>query len=231
MAKTAPDLDATKVDGRASRWDDHKADRREQILRAAVAAVGAHGPEVGVQEIAERAGVPRSVVYRLFKDRADLDEHLRLRILDDLMAHLAPTLTPEGTVRDAIARAVDTYIGWIVANPQLHHFLGMGSASSPARGARSVTDTKTAIGVQIAEMLDSVFGKLGLQTEAAESLAFALVGMVDSSINRWLSRSRRPLSAAELSAYIQQWTWQVLAATAESGGIILVPETQVSDLL
>ena len=95
-------------DGRATRWEDHKAERRIRILEAAMDAINEDGPDGGVQQIANRADVPRSVVYRIFTDRGDLDEQLRGRIIERLMADLAPTLTPEGTVGEAIARAVET---------------------------------------------------------------------------------------------------------------------------
>lgn len=72
------------------------------MLAAAVDAIEQDGPDVGVQRIAELAGLPRSVVYRHFTNRSDLDERIRQRVVDLLMAELAPTLRPGGTVQEAI---------------------------------------------------------------------------------------------------------------------------------
>lgn len=119
MTKTA---ESAQPDGRSTRWNDHKEQRKARILDAALDAVNEGGADVGVQQIAERADVPRSVVYRIFKDRADLDEQLRVRILEMMMTDLTPTLTPQGTVGEAISRAVETYLQWIVKYPRLHHF-------------------------------------------------------------------------------------------------------------
>ena len=150
MTKTA---ESAQPDGRSTRWNDHKEQRKARILDAALDAVNEGGADVGVQQIAERADVPRSVVYRIFKDRADLDEQLRVRILEMMMTDLAPTLTPKGTVGEAISRAVETYLQWIVKYPRLHHFLGKGSPSTRATGSKVVTGTKTAIAVQLGNLL------------------------------------------------------------------------------
>jgi AcrR family transcriptional regulator len=47
------------VDGRATRWDDHKAERRTRVLDAALTVIDLYGASVGVQQIAEEAGLPR----------------------------------------------------------------------------------------------------------------------------------------------------------------------------
>ncbi|MDQ3576647.1 MAG: TetR/AcrR family transcriptional regulator [Actinomycetota bacterium] len=94
-------LDAN-ADGRSTRWDAHKLQRRLEILDAAVAAIEQDGPHVGVKQIAERVGLPRSVVYRHFTGRADLDEQIRQRIIDGLMIRLTPTPHPDGTMLAAI---------------------------------------------------------------------------------------------------------------------------------
>ncbi|TSE01453.1 TetR/AcrR family transcriptional regulator [Skermania sp. ID1734] len=229
-----PDARATAkeaVDGRTVRWDEHKAQRRDLILTAAVQAVRDSGGQVGVQEIAERAGLPRSVVYRLFEDRKDLDEQLRVRILNDLMAQLAPTLTPHGTLPEAIGRSVDAYVGWIVANPRLHQFLGSGSASNPTRGSRVVYGTRTAIAVQVMGLFENLLRTRTEHVEIAEPLAFGLVGLVDASVNRWLNKSSNKVSPQQLSEFLRVSIWQVLDGNLRTLGIELDPDTQVAELL
>ncbi len=165
MTKTA---ESAQPDGRSTRWNDHKEQRKARILDAALDAVNEGGADVGVQQIAERADVPRSVVYRIFKDRADLDEQLRVRILEMMMTDLAPTLTPKGTVGEAISRAVETYLQWIVKYPRLHHFLGKGSPSTRATGSKVVTGTKTAIAVQLGNLLGTILTSRGKPSKMAE---------------------------------------------------------------
>lgn len=217
-------------DGRATRWDDHKADRRDRILDAAMAAINEHGTDVGVKQIAERAGLPRSVVYRVFKDRGDLDEQLRARILERLMGHVSPGLTPAGTVEEAIAGAVDNYLRWIVGAPRLHQFLGIGSPSQRTTGSRAVTGTKTAIAVRLTGLLESVLRSRGAETELAETLAFGLIGLVDVSVNRWLSNPDSALDVEQLREFLTASIWQVLDGNLRRIGITIDPATALTDL-
>ncbi|MGW5437152.1 TetR/AcrR family transcriptional regulator [Nocardia asteroides] len=225
-------MTAPRADGRASRWDRHRAERRDRILAAALQAVQAQGASVGVQEIADLAQVPRSVLYRLFKDRQDLDEQLRARIVDDLMAVLAPTLRPQGTVAEAIARSVDAYVGWIAANPRLHYFLGAGSEGKQQRhNSPIVSGTKIAIAGTVREVFENALRAQSAPVAVAEPMAFGLVGFVDGSVNRWLGRSMQPMDAAELSSYLQEAIWAVVDSTLRKVGVMLNPLTPMADLV
>ncbi|CAM3006628.1 TetR/AcrR family transcriptional regulator [Prescottella defluvii] len=218
------------TDGRATRWDDHKVQRRDRILEAALAAIESAGPDVGVQQICERAQVPRSVVYRIFADRGDLDEQIRIRIVDVMMADLTPALTPHGTVRETIELAVDTYVKWIVEHPRLHAFLSKGSPSRRTVGSRVVTGTKTAIGVQLGALLAGILDRRGQASDLAESLAFALVGLVDATVNRWLSQSEQTVSSDELAQFLATSIWSVLEGNLHRMGIAVELSTPISEL-
>ncbi|MFI5502295.1 TetR/AcrR family transcriptional regulator [Nocardia asteroides] len=228
MPTSEPAARAT-TDGRSQRWNGHKAERRDQILTAAIAAIRQGGADVGVKDIAERAGVPRSVVYRLFGDRDDLDEQVRNRIIAELTTRLGPVLNPEGTVGDAIARAVDTYIGWIVTNPHLHHFLSAG-AGGDATGSQSVSGARTAVAVQVTRLFAGAIARRGQAADVAEPLAFGLVGMVDNAVNRWLARGMAPLTADELSHLLQRWILTTIAVTMAEAGLVVAAQTPVADL-
>ncbi|OYD67506.1 TetR/AcrR family transcriptional regulator [Rhodococcus sp. OK302] len=232
MTNTA---ESAQPDGRSTRWNDHKEQRRARILDAALDAVNEGGADIGVQLIAERADVPRSVVYRIFKDRADLDEQLRVRILDMMMSDLTPTLTPAGTVGDTISRAVHTYIQWIMKYPRLHHFLGKGSPStrttgSKVVGSKVVTGTKTAIAVQLGNLLGAILASRGKPSKMAEPLAFGLIGLVDVSVNRWLSQPGSDVSSTELADFLELSIWQVLDGNLRRMGIDITLKTPISEL-
>lgn len=218
------------TDGRATRWDDHKMRRRDRILEAALAAVEEGGTDIGVQQIAERAQVPRSVVYRIFADRGDLDEQIRLRIIEVMMSDVGPALTPHGTVQEAIELAVDTYLHWIVEHPRLHAFLGKGAPSSTSVGSRAVTGTKTAIGVQLGELLAGILDRRNVPSQLAEPMAFALVGLVDATVNRWLSQPEHPGPSEALAQFLRTSIWSVLDANLRALGVDIDPSTPVAEL-
>lgn len=218
------------TDGRATRWDRHNSQRRREMIEAAMTAIEHEGLDVGVKQIAERAGVIRSVVYRHFKDRADLDEQIRRRIVERLMEELSPTLRPDGTVSESIRRAVDTYLGWIERHSRLHAFLGASYRKS-ATGSPVVSGTKTAIAKDVSRLFAAGLANLGLATEEADSVAFGLVGFIDAAVNRWLASRERTLTAAELSELISRSAWAILEANVRAMGGEISPDTLVGDLL
>ena len=217
------------IDGRSTRWNAHKAQRQADLLDAALAAIAEQGPEVGVKQIAERMGLPRSVVYRHFKDRADLDELIRQRVMDSLMAELAPALEPDGTVISSIRRAVDAYLGWIAAHPRWHAFLGAG-AQGPGRGSRAVKGTKAAIEVRTGDVFADLLGAFGKDTGLASSIASGLVGFVDASVNNWLAGKANALSADELAQFLTRSIWSVLDGSLRMAGVEIDPDHPVADL-
>ena len=219
-----------ETDGRSTRWNAHKAQRRLDLLDAAVAVIEEEGPEFGVKQIADRLGLPRSVVYRHFKDRADLDELIRRRIVDSLMADLAPTLQPDGTVVAAIRHAIDAYLDWIRRHPRLHAFLGAG-APAPGDGAGVVAGTKAAIAVQVGELFEVVLKSLGQDPAPAPSIAFGIVGFVDAAVNHWLADKRHALTGDQLADLLTCSIWSVLDGNLRSMGVDLAPDRLVSDLI
>ncbi len=214
-------------DGRDTRWDNHRAARHDRILAAAIEAIDADGGAIGVAAMADRAAVPRSVVYRLFENRDDLDEQIRGRIVDDLMAALAPTLDPRGTVKEAIGGATATYVGWVVQHPRLQQFLGTGSATRRRTGSRVVTGTKTAIAVHLSGLLESEFTQLAGSPPpvgTSQNLAFGVVGLVDGAVNRWVAHPGSRSSAEELVNFLTEAVWSLLASSADRLSLALAPD-------
>lgn len=223
--------DEQPTDGRATRWDDHKAARRERILAAYVELVTRQGDGVAVRDIADAARVPRSVVYRIFRDRDDLDEQLRAEIVARLMHVMAPKLAPDGTVLDALTDAVTTYVEWVAEHPQLHQFLGTGSTKRRTTGSRVVTGTRSAVARHFAGMLETAAARAGADARLAEPIAFGVVGLVDGAVNRWVNTGQRRVSAEDLSAFLTESAWDVLKRHSATLGVRLTARTRISTLL
>ncbi|WP_086825408.1 TetR/AcrR family transcriptional regulator [Streptomyces sp. NRRL B-24572] len=225
MAEDRKTHDDGRPDGRDTRWTGHRAERRDQVLTAALTVIGREGTAVSVAAIGAEAGMPRSVVYRIFRSREDLDEQIRARITDDLMAALSPALAPRGTIREAIEHAAGTYASWVALHPELHRFLGGGS---PA-----VTGTRTAIALHLARLLDS-YAERFLDGEPAPAgfnlnLAFGMVGLVDGVVNQWAAHPESRSSLDDLTHFLSDALWGVLASATVRLGITLDPD-QPTDL-
>src|SRR5689334_2703808 len=59
-------------DGRRDRWEDHRTQRRAELVAAAVTAVTRYGSDVDMEQVAAVAGVSKPVLYRYFADKAQL---------------------------------------------------------------------------------------------------------------------------------------------------------------
>jgi AcrR family transcriptional regulator len=224
-----------KQDGRQVRWDRHKVERREQIIAAAIAVLGETEPgaEVHVQQIAERAGLSRTVVYRHFADRSDLDAAVQSAVLDLLRAEIVPALSFEGTPTAIISRIVSTYVGWAAAHPTLHEF---AQADPPGVDPGQMERAIGNIAGQVEDLIN--VGVQVLQVEfdqddvdGLDPLVFGLVGSVFTSVRRWLSRPERKPSADQFVALLSEAIWVQIAGMARARGVVLDPDIPVETLL
>jgi AcrR family transcriptional regulator len=226
--------DIAPRDGRQARWDSHKEERRQRIIAAAVAvaAESEPGAEIHVQEIAERAGLSRTVLYRHFADRADLDRAVQAEILDGLWAELLPAISLDGTAPQIIHRIASTYVNWAVAHPALHRLADhdVGNGHGPLeegldRVAGDVSDlitvALTALGIELDEDV----------LELIDPLVYGLVGSVFSAVRRWITRPERTLSADALITVIANSLWAVISDMARQLGVDIDPDLPLDQVL
>lgn len=224
-----------RPDGRQLRWDRHNQERRQQIIDGAIAVVEASEPgtEFHVQQIAERAGMSRTVVYRHFSDRADLDRALQVEILDGLWSQLLPAVTLDGTIPEIIERVVSTYVGWAVAHPALHR---LAEQDSFGAGAGPLQQGIERIAAQVVELITTAVEILGLEMSddeqaAIDPLVFGIVGAVFSAVRRWVSKPERTPAAPALVKLVTESVWHILNGHARGLGLELDPDQPVEDLL
>ncbi|MBF6170525.1 TetR/AcrR family transcriptional regulator [Nocardia blacklockiae] len=217
------------VDGRSTRWHGHKQQRRAEVLDAAIAVIEEHGVEVSVQQIADRLRLPRPVVYRHFDGRADLDEQIRRRILESLLAELMPTLRADGTLKDAVRGAVGTYVGWVDRHPRLHRFLAggapQGDSSSALAGARD------RIGGQLSDLFATTLSRFGIETDRARPMALGIIGFVDGVVNGWRADAASSLASEQVVGIVSASVLAIFEGNARSLGVPLQRDTMVSELL
>ncbi len=91
-------------DGRSTRWDPHRRERRAAIIAAAIEAIEAHGPDALTGQIAEMAGVPRTHVYRHFDGKQALDLAVSRHVANQI-GDLDPGRARDATVPRATSSA------------------------------------------------------------------------------------------------------------------------------
>jgi len=204
---------STPTDGRSTRWDEHRATRRRELVEATLRAIRQHGAGVGMDEIAAVAGTSKTVVYRHFADRAGLyaavAESVDARIVRDLTAALGAAdrdlSTVESSPRDLVAAAIDAYLGLVERDPEVYRFIVNAPLLDAPGGdpARVVTNH---IAEQMAHVLARAMAAADLDTTAAPVWGAGLVGMVRAAADQWLA-DPRGLSRRQLTDHLTDLAW------------------------
>lgn len=211
-------------DRRDSRWDEHRRTRREQLVDATVAAVGRHGAGVGMDEIAAEAGTSKTVVYRHFTDRAELYVAVCTRVAAQLLPKLQSAMEAAGRPRDMVAAVIDTYLGFIEADPELYRFVveGQNRAFGPG-GGDPVTGLSDLVGAQVTAAISVTLQRNGSDPAPAAPWGHGVVGMVRAAADWWL-RAERPMLRSELAAHLTDLAWAGLS------GVVRSQEERVTEL-
>lgn len=232
---SVPDHATERPDGRQIRWDRHNHERQQHIVDAAIAVIEENEPgsHVHLQQIADRAGLTRSVIYRHFADRADLDRAVRTAVVDGLSDELLPAVTLDGTIPDIIERVVSRYVNWAVAHPSLHRLAESDPATrttSPLqRGLERISEQVMSV---VVTTLDTLGTPLSDDERAMiDPLAFGLVGAVFSTVRRWLVLGEDRPPASVLVSSVSDSVWYLLEGHARSLGVALHRDQPVQDLL
>ena len=218
-------------DGRQARWTKHNEARKAQIIDAAIAVLEDEEPgtEFHVQQIAERAGLNRTVVYRHFADRADLDRAIQAEIVDGIAALLLPQVTLDGTVHQIIGRIVTTYVEWVVEHPALHRFAEVDSSDPMQQGIARIAEVLVELLTTAIELLRAELAED--ERAALDPLAHGLVGAVLGAVRRWVVREDQEPEAHRLADLLAESVWYLLDGHARRLGVDLDPDVPVEELL
>jgi AcrR family transcriptional regulator len=181
-----------------------RAERRAEMVQAAMTAVRAHGPAVSIAEIAAAAGITKPVLYRHFEDRSDLQSAVGRQAAAMLMARIDPALKIDGDMPEVIHGVVDAFLGGIEEEPELWRFV-VHHPIERAPGAEIVDDAREQIARRLTALLVNRLAAAGRDTTGAEVWAQGLVGLVQSAGDWWLER--RTMSRAALTGYLTSIIW------------------------
>lgn len=198
-------------DRRDSRWDEHRAARREQLVLATLAAVGRHGAGVGMDEIAAEAGTSKTVVYRHFADRSELHVAVCGRVAEQLLPRLRTAMERSDHPRQMTAAAIDTYLGFLEADPEVYRFVVHPSqGQNRDLGPDPIGSLSELVAEQAAAVLADALSAVGRDRAAAAPWGHGIVGLVRSAADWWL-RSERRMLRTELTAHLTDLAWAGLS--------------------
>jgi AcrR family transcriptional regulator len=204
------------ADARRDRWRSHRAARREEFVEAALRALAAHGPDLGMEHVAAEAGVTKPVLYRHFTDKADLIVALGHRGTEILFERLIPAMNIEEAPIPRIRKSLDAFFSVIEEFPNLYRLLVRRSLGEPA-GSDVVAEDKEVIAAALATLLGDYMRAFQLDSGAAEPWAYGIVGMVQNVGEWWLER--KTMARDAVVEYLTQVIWAAIDGILRQNGV------------
>jgi AcrR family transcriptional regulator len=173
-----------------------RQERRRQLLEAALEVFTARGYHAAaMDEIAERAGVSKPVLYQHFPGKLELYLALLDESIETLTQTVGTALRSTRDNRDRVSATFSAYFDYVASQGEMFRLVFESDLSNqPAVRARlDGADRKCA------DMISLVIREdVGLADDEAHLLGISLVGMAQVSARYWLSTlGSIPREAAE----------------------------------
>ena len=198
------------LDGRSARWAQHREQRRLELLDVARHLIHDRGPDVTMEDIAAASGTSKSIVYRYFTDKAQLQRELgrsilstmHRRLLRELRALEADGASPGAEER--IHAMIRAYVETAERSPGVYRFV-----TRPSDGLNHFLDSVSRL---VTTFLPDTVPSPGLWAHGA-------VGFVQGSVDAWMTQQERstdpdgaapapttaPIDADDLVAHLTTW--------------------------
>lgn len=187
------DAQPSRPDGRTTRWEQHRAARRLDLVRAARRSVHERGPDVSMDELATDIGTSKSILYRYFTDKAGLQRAVGGHVLDRMLRELTEAATGIGGPRERIHSMVAHYLQMVDDAPHVYAFVTSPAieASSEVRGFVEEVDAvvaHTLVPAVLGLEDDADIEEIPRELAARATLwAAGVTGTVRSVADRWLA--------------------------------------------
>lgn len=189
----------TTTDGRATRWAQHNADRRQELVEATLRAIRKHGSAVGMDDIAASASTSKTVFYRHFGDRNGLYEAVVESVHAFIRGNLDSPLSSGLAPGELVAALADAYLSVVEADVEIYRFVTTRPGDSPD----PVLGITNRIGDEVAAAFAGWLTDAGLDPSPANTWGHGVTGFVWAVADRWiLTDLRRP--RADIVAFVAQ---------------------------
>lgn len=202
-------------DRRSSRWDEHRRARRRELTAATIVAIRAHGPEVGMSQVAAQARTSKTVVYRHFADKTDLYLAVCDWVAATLVGHIQHAIRQAGDPRTMLTDGIDSYLALIEADPEVYRYVMRPPTLDRPVGSGDVdpvTDLCSVIGDHLGEIISTELRRQGRDPAPALAWGHALVGMVRAAADQWLA-ARPEMPRHVLADQLADLAWAGLSVT------------------
>lgn len=189
-----------------------RAERREEMLDAAIEVIRAEGPGASMEQLAAASGVSKPILYRHFRDRDGLVAAVATRFGSQVVGALTAALASDAAdPRELLRRTIDAYLAFVEQEPHVYRFLVQHAVPAGA-ASDTIAGLIPQIGQQVALVLGEQLRAIDADSGAAEPWAYGMVGMVHMAGDWWLERRTMPRS--RLVEYLTTLLWDGLSHLA-----------------
>lgn len=221
--------------GHQARWQSHNDERRERIVAALIELLEASSPgsEVSMQQIAKRSGLAKSVVYRQFSGREELDRRARSTVSAQFVDTIDNALDiHDGSIHQILHRTVAAVVDWIIEHARLYDFVRSGPAVGDPDDVDALSSIKATIAARSRVLVTSLAGVVGVVDEpTADTMTFAIVSMTEATVSRWARDPQPLLTRDQLISEVASYAQSVLDGAARGAGLTLEPERPLIELI
>lgn len=208
---------AKRPDGRSSRWAQHRAARREELIDAAIEAISHHGASVGMDQIAAVAKTSKPVIYRYFTDKTDLYRAVSQRVVGDTLTRLTEVAATDPPPREFLHAGVNTFLVLLEQNPELYRFVSQNPLSG-VQADGTCTDFTFVVADLLTAQLSRHLSEGGLDPALAHPWSEAIVGFISAASLWWIDH-RDAMTRQQLADYLSALLWGGAAGVYGSAGM------------
>ncbi|WP_197321405.1 TetR/AcrR family transcriptional regulator [Saccharomonospora sp. NB11] len=185
-----------------------RTERRAQLLAAAQEVFAANGYHAAaMDDIAERAGVSKPVLYQHFPGKLDLYIALLESHVDSLVTAVQQALASTTDNKQRVKNAVGAFFEFVNGDAGAFRMV----FESDLRGEPAVQEAvDRATTASVDAITETITADAGLDEEKARLLAVGLVGMSQVGARFWLANSR--MSQDEAVSLISTLAWRGIGA-------------------
>ncbi|MBJ8344451.1 TetR/AcrR family transcriptional regulator [Antrihabitans sp. YC2-6] len=223
VASTVGDGVVKRVDARSSRWFDHRAAVRADIVEAAFRAFDKNGPDAHMDDIAKEAGATKTKLYRHFNDKRDLHDAVARRVKALLWEGVLGSINFESdSIDDIIHTAVSQYAHLVDLHPNVFRYLMRSHFSDRSGGPDPALDDTQQLATLISDHFASALQSSGVSTKGIDMTVRSIVGAGLSATDWWIESQFSRSRALSLDDFIGQLSviiWGIIDATSRSRNV------------
>ncbi|GIF12212.1 TetR/AcrR family transcriptional regulator [Actinoplanes teichomyceticus] len=189
--------------------------RRKQLLAAAQQIFVAHGYHAAaMDDIAERAGVSKPVLYQHFPGKLELYLALLDTHCDAIIAKVRGALLATPDNKERVKGAVRAYFDFMDHESEAFRLVFESDLRNDPQVRQRVERVEQGC---IEALTETIISDTGLRPDQAQLLASGLAGASGAAAQHWLANGRRT-PKAEAEALVAALIWRGIASFPLQGG-------------